>query len=157
MAMPGYGMPLGHVGTEGYAVGGASSSVASLSHPSLSSSGQRKGALCKYYQQGVTCNAGDSCTYAHGIHELAGGFKQRLCKFFNQTGSCIKGDSCTYAHGVHELLVGEALAGAPARPEEPDPAESAKILPLLSGIASWASSEEDQSYKASLCRLWELA
>merc|ERR1719330_733286 len=123
--------------------------LASTSAPSAGSKGagkqtppggMRKGALCKYYQQGVTCNAGDLCTYAHGIHELAGGYKQRMCKFFDQTGNCIKGDSCTYAHGAHELLVGEALAGVPTVPEEPDPADQAKqSLALLSQISSWAS------------------
>jgi len=106
VAMPGYGMPLGHMGAEGCSVGGASSSVASLSQPSLSTLGHRKGALCKYFQQGVTCNAGASCTYAHGIHELAGGYKQRMCKFYETTGTCTKGDACTYAHGAHELFVG---------------------------------------------------
>lgn len=181
VAMPGYGIPLGHVGTEGCAVGGASSSLASLIQPSLSASGQRKGALCKYFQQGVTCNAGASCTYAHGIHELAGGYKQRMCKFYETTGTCIKGDGCTYAHGAHELLVGEvswahsfeALAGAtgtipaaaePASLEEP--AWAALQLAAASAaspstataevLASAGISNEADFKVAGVCKLWLL-
>lgn len=124
----------------------ASAAVAVPPVPGTStpSGGQRKGALCKYFQQGVTCHAGSSCTYAHGIHELAGGFKQRICKFFDQTGSCTKGDSCTYAHGAHELLVGQALAGAMSIASEPvSPAPAARVLPPLTNVAS-SSSAADQ-------------
>lgn len=181
VAMPGYGMPLGHMGAEGCSVGGASSSVASLSQPSLSTLGHRKGALCKYFQQGVTCNAGASCTYAHGIHELAGGYKQRMCKFYETTGTCTKGDACTYAHGAHELLVGEifwassleALAGAdgaapaavlPASLEEPPwaalqlaaaSAASASTAPA-EVLVSTAISNETDSKAAGVCKLWLL-
>lgn len=136
--------------------------------------GQRKGALCKYFQQGVTCNSGAACTYAHGIHELAGGFKQRMCKFFEQTGNCTKGDSCTYAHGAHELLVGEALASAAILPASEESWSAAQgklsstapaagsILPLLDSTNSWAGStgaessggEKDSGYKASMCKYW---
>jgi len=111
---------------------------------STPSGGQRKGALCKYFQQGVTCHAGSACTYAHGIHELAGGFKQRICKFFDQTGQCSKGDSCTYAHGAHELLVGEALAGAMSRAASEESAASGQLL-ALADFAAASSSSSDQA------------
>jgi len=181
VAMQGYGMPLSHIGTEAFSVGGASGSVDCFQQPSMPSSGQRKGALCKYFQQGVTCNAGASCTYAHGIHELAGGYKQRMCKFYEMTGSCTKGDACTYAHGAHELLVGEvawansleALAGTagvtasapePSAPEEPAwaalqmaaaTAASPSTTPAEVLVSAGVSSEADCK-AGGVCKLWLL-
>eukprot|EP00927_Polykrikos_kofoidii_P061277 TRINITY_DN56139_c0_g1_i1.p1 TRINITY_DN56139_c0_g1~~TRINITY_DN56139_c0_g1_i1.p1 ORF type:complete len:713 (+),score=107.23 TRINITY_DN56139_c0_g1_i1:282-2141(+) len=71
-------------------------------------SGYKK-VMCKYFQQGQ-CKQMDSCTFAHGVHELQGGFdgpksgfKTQLCKFWETQGSCIKGNHCPWAHGAHEL------------------------------------------------------
>eukprot|EP00434_Breviolum_minutum_P013275 symbB.v1.2.011695.t1/scaffold787.1/size162597/6 len=87
-----------------------------------------KTVMCKFHEQQGWCPRGNSCTYAHGAHELGGGgkgkgkgkggvlglmdggggghnaakFKTQLCNYFMQ-GSCQKADSCVFAHGPHEL------------------------------------------------------
>lgn len=62
-----------------------------------------KTVLCRYYLSG-SCQAGETCTFAHGEHELvtSSSYKTRMCVNY-VNGGCPHGKLCLFAHGVEEL------------------------------------------------------
>lgn len=60
--------------------------------------------MCKNFELKGTCKFGDSCSFAHGKHELQEKkhlhekFKTRPCKDFHQNGYCSYGKRCQYLH-----------------------------------------------------------
>lgn len=75
--------------------------------------------LCQWFEEGM-CHRGDSCTFAHGMHELGqdpasaqidvSQWKLKLCVWFDH-GLCRRGSQCSYAHGPEELEHGRSKAG----------------------------------------------
>eukprot|EP00920_Eleutheroschizon_duboscqi_P027040 GHVT01066183.1.p1 GENE.GHVT01066183.1~~GHVT01066183.1.p1 ORF type:complete len:343 (+),score=20.45 GHVT01066183.1:1287-2315(+) len=63
--------------------------------------------LCPRWKEGH-CSLGDSCTFAHGEHELRSRpdlRKTKLCEIWQKTGSCNRASECGFAHGESELRV----------------------------------------------------
>ena len=60
--------------------------------------------LCKNFELRGFCKFGDTCSFAHGKHELQQKkhlhekYKTRLCKDFHETGYCSYGQRCQYLH-----------------------------------------------------------
>lgn len=65
---------------------------------------KKKTELCKNYQLTGMCKFGDTCSFAHGEHELAPKmhlhtkFKTRPCQKFFREGYCSYGIRCQYVH-----------------------------------------------------------
>jgi len=61
--------------------------------------------LCKFFAKGQ-CHRGESCTFAHGDHELMPQpdfYKTQLCVEYFRAGSCKSGAGCRYAHDPLEI------------------------------------------------------
>lgn len=74
--------------------------------------------LCQFWVENPqSCAKGETCSFAHGVHELKPGAAAacgvsrflhssfaptQMCQFFAQ-GACTKGMLCTYAHSADEL------------------------------------------------------
>jgi len=59
--------------------------------------------LCIYWMKNGNCVQGDTCSFAHGEHELPASWKTQLCRNFEEKGTCLRGENCGFAHGEHEL------------------------------------------------------
>ena len=56
-----------------------------------------------------SCRYGDSCSYAHGSHQLQkkthlpSNFMTKLCTQFHEEGTCAYGERCQYLHSLYDL------------------------------------------------------
>ena len=111
---------------------------ASFSHPSRPATGTpnhkekiplnpvySKTILCKYFLKGY-CVHGDSCSFAHGEHELKltdrdkinnkhDKFKTEPCRNMYEEQFCQFGPKCIFAHAVEDLLNREIFALKPCK------------------------------------------
>lgn len=85
--------------------------------------------LCRNFAQKGHCAFGDSCSFAHGPHDLHNfnpmqhqphqppvhppRFKTRLCRHFQSNGQCPYMDKCGFAHGEAELNTAQPSGPSP--------------------------------------------
>ena len=82
--------------------------------------------ICQRFATTGQCHFGETCTYAHGAHELRANQgsarvtfagtdgaalshpreKTQMCRFIGTPDGCRFGDSCRWAHSVGELRTG---------------------------------------------------
>ena len=61
--------------------------------------------ICKFWQNSGTCEYSDSCSFAHGSHELQQkidlhkNYKTKQCKRFHKDLYCPYGSRCQFLHG----------------------------------------------------------
>lgn len=73
-------------------------------------SSRYKTELCRPFEENGTCNYGDKCQFAHGMHELRNlprhpKYKTELCKTFHNTAFCPYGLRCHFVHNADERVV----------------------------------------------------
>ena len=60
--------------------------------------------ICKFWQLNGTCEYGDTCSFAHGSHELKQrtdmhkNYKTKQCKRFHKDLYCPYGPRCQFLH-----------------------------------------------------------
>ncbi|XP_045916974.1 mRNA decay activator protein ZFP36L1b isoform X2 [Micropterus dolomieu] len=70
-------------------------------------SSRYKTELCRPFEENGTCNYGDKCQFAHGMHELRNmsrhpKYKTELCRTFHTIGFCPYGPRCHFIHNAEE-------------------------------------------------------
>lgn len=71
---------------------------------------KRKTELCKTYSLGLVCPYGNTCSFAHGVHELKkktcvpSKYKTNKCREFHKTGYCRFGPRCQFLHSEKEQI-----------------------------------------------------
>ena len=69
--------------------------------------------ICKFWQLHGTCEYGDTCSFAHGSHELKQrmdmhkNYKTKQCKRFHKDLYCPYGSRCQFLHDESQINVKE--------------------------------------------------
>ena len=72
--------------------------------------------ICKFWQNTGTCEYSDSCSFAHGSHELHKkidlhkNYKTKQCKRFHKDLYCPYGSRCQFLHGEVDAQKGAKKA-----------------------------------------------
>ena len=70
---------------------------------------KKKTELCRNFEMYGSCKFGDTCSYAHGAHQLQkkthlpSNFMTKLCTQFHRDGTCQYGERCQFLHSVYDL------------------------------------------------------
>lgn len=70
---------------------------------------KKKTELCRNFEMYGSCKFGDTCSYAHGAHQLQkkthlpSNFMTKLCTQFHRDGVCQYGERCQFLHSIYDL------------------------------------------------------
>lgn len=70
---------------------------------------KKKTELCRNFEMYGNCKFGNTCSYAHGAHQLQNkkhlpsNFMTKLCTMFHRDGTCQYGERCQFLHSHYDL------------------------------------------------------